>query len=97
MRKTVANVSRAILFTVFCAGCVTAKEPLTPPPPTIEYKVQDDPETQLTCLPRPIAPDPDTVTDKELAQFINKLWSQYGVCFRSVDDYKAFRRAIQSP
>ncbi|WP_245520129.1 hypothetical protein [Rhizobium azibense] len=64
------------------------------PEASIRYETQDDPEAQLVCPEPPQAIDPDTATDRQVADYVLGLRDGYGTCYRSVSAYKTYRRGI---
>lgn len=91
-RRLWARMAPWLLFSgIALGGCATAPQPIPTvirtPPPTV-------PPALLTCLPEPLAPDPSTATQRDVAIFLFDLAEagqdcrrKLGVTRRLLDTY----------
>ena len=97
MLKTAISASIALLCLLFLTGCGlnNAGKYEFRTGTTIPHE-QTEVSSMLVC-PEEVAVPAKGSSDKALALYISQMSRQYGVCFRSVQDVKAYELSRRKP
>lgn len=78
----------AVMAGFSVGGCVLDQSQV--PPEYTRYIAVIPPNSLYQCPAKPAAPDADTLTDTQVAEYLVKLDNGYSICSRSLKAIKAF-------